>query len=158
MKNPKTIAGAHHPETERSDSDDRLIFLIARAQHRLQTHLKNQLQAEGVRITPVQAGILFLLKQKNGRPMNEVSQALRTDNSAVTGLADRLEKAGFIERKPSPRDRRISLLHITPEGLEEVDRAKAVIRRVNAAIKDGFSEEELNAFKRVLNAFFDKFP
>jgi hypothetical protein len=45
-------------------ADDRLIFLLLRAQNKLKKYLRSQLVAAGVRITVVQAGILFLLKQK----------------------------------------------------------------------------------------------
>ena len=138
-------------------ADDRLIFLLFRAQNKLKNYLRSQLTEADVRITVVQAGILFLLKQRDGRTMTELSQVLSTDNSAVTGLADRLEKLGLIVRKMAPNDRRAYLIYITPDGLKEIDRAKGVIRRVNEEIKEGFSTEEINAFKKVLNGMFERF-
>jgi DNA-binding MarR family transcriptional regulator len=137
--------------------DDRLIFLVFSAQQKLKMYLNSALIASGVRVTVAQAGILFLLKQKDGRTMTELSQILGIDNSTMTGLTDRLEKAGFLKRHANPGDRRASHIHISPQGLAEVEGAKAVIRRVNEEIKTGFSEEEMEAFKRVLNGFFDKF-
>ncbi len=89
--------------------------------------------------------------------MTELSQVLSTDNSAVTGLVDRLEKLGLIVRKMAPNDRRAYLIHITPEGLEEIERAKGIIRSVNEEIKEGFSTEEINAFKKILNNLFERF-
>ncbi len=138
-------------------ADDRLIFLLFRAQNKLKNYLRSQLTEADVRITVVQAGILFLLKQRDGRTMTELSQVLSTDNSAVTGLADRLEKLGLIVRKMAPNDRRAYLIHITPDGLKEIDRARGVIRRVNEEIKEDFSTEEINAFKKVLNGMFERF-
>ncbi|PKN60384.1 MAG: hypothetical protein CVU53_03330 [Deltaproteobacteria bacterium HGW-Deltaproteobacteria-11] len=137
--------------------DDRLIFLVFSAQQRLRMYINSALTASGVRVTAAQAGILFLLKQKDGRTMTEMSQIIGIDNSTMTGLTDRMEKAGFLERHANPDDRRASHIHITPQGLAEVDGAKAVIRRVNEEIKTGFPSQEIEAFKRVLNGFFDKF-
>ncbi|MFH1078952.1 MAG: MarR family transcriptional regulator [Pseudomonadota bacterium] len=137
--------------------DDRLIFLVFSAQQKLKIYLNSALASSGARVTAAQAGILFLLKQKDGRTMTEMSQILGVDNSTMTGLTDRLEKAGFLKRHANPGDRRASHIHITPQGLSEVDGAKSVIRRVNEEIKTGFSEGEIEAFKRVLNGFFDKF-
>jgi DNA-binding MarR family transcriptional regulator len=137
--------------------DDRLIFLVFSAQQKLKMYLNSALTASGVRVTVAQAGILFLLKQKDGRTMTELSQILGIDNSTMTGLTDRLEKAGFLKRHANPGDRRTSHIQITPQGLAEVNGAKAVIRRVNEEIKSGFSAEEIEAFKRVLNGLFDKF-
>ena len=138
-------------------TDDRLINLVFTAQQKLRTYLNNALTAEGIRVTPAQAGILFLLKQKDGQSMSELSQVLSIDNSTITGLVDRLEKTGFVSRNASPSDRRISQIHITSEGVEEINRAKIVINRVNQEIKEGFSETEIENFKRILNSFFDKF-
>jgi DNA-binding MarR family transcriptional regulator len=74
-------------------SDDRLIYLIFKAQQKLRTHLSNLMVRENVKVTPAQAGILFLLAEKEGRTMSELSQILSMDNSTITGLVDRLEKA-----------------------------------------------------------------
>ncbi len=137
--------------------NDRLIYLIFTAQQHLRTYLKNTLAGEGVRITPAQAGILFLLDQEQGQNMTALSRVLAIDNSTMTGLVNRLEKRGFVRRVSGPSDRRISRIFITPEGAAEVDRAKAVINRVNQEITAGFSQEEARVFKRVLQSFFGKF-
>jgi len=119
--------------------DDRLIYLLFTAQQKLRTYLKKMMTKENVRVTTAQAGILFLLKQKDGRTMSELSQILSIDNSTITGLVDRLEKTGLVRRNASPHDRRASHVFINPQGIEEVDKAKRVIRRVNQEVKNGFS-------------------
>ena len=138
-------------------TDDRLIFLLFKTQNKLKNYVRSQLAAAGVRISEVQAGILFLLKQQDGRTMTELSQILSTDNSAITGLVDRLERSGFISRKTPLNDRRAYIISITPEGLEEIDKAREIIRKVNGEIKEGFSVEEIESFKKVLNGIFEKF-
>jgi DNA-binding MarR family transcriptional regulator len=137
--------------------DDRLIYLLFTAQQKLRTHLKKMMTKENVRVTTAQAGILFLLKQKDGRTMSELSQILSIDNSTITGLVDRLEKTGLVRRNASAHDRRASHVFINPQGIEEMDKAKRVIRMVNQEIKNGFSAEELNSFNRILKSFFHKF-
>ncbi len=137
--------------------EDRLIYLLFTAQQKLRTYLKKKMTKENVRATAAQAGILFLLKQKDGRIMSELSQILSIDNSTITGLVDRLEKTGLVRRDASAHDRRASHVFINPQGLEEVDKAKRVIRMVNQEIKNGFSAEELESFNRILRSFFHKF-
>ena len=138
-------------------TDDRLIFLVFTAQQKLRNYLKNELAKEGIRITTPQGGILALLKQNNGRTMTELSQLLSIDNSTITGLIDRLEKAGFAKRNSNPDDRRVSQIFITPQGVDEVNRSFSVFKRVNEEVKSGFSSEEVEAFKKVLGSFFEKF-
>jgi DNA-binding MarR family transcriptional regulator len=139
------------------ETDDRLIYQVFMAQQKLRTYLKDALAMEGVRVTPAQAGILFLLKKKNGQSMTELSQLLSIDNSTITGLVDRLEKSGFVNRNASTSDRRMFRIFITPQGIEESNKAKTIIKRVNKEIKSGFSREDIEIFKRILNSFLEKF-
>jgi MarR family transcriptional regulator, organic hydroperoxide resistance regulator len=140
-----------------TSKDDRLIYLVFTAQHRLRMHIKDELTAAGVKITLEQAGILFLLETENGQAMSQLSRLLLLDNSTITGLIDRLEKSGFVLRKANPKDRRMSLIHITDQGIKEVNKAKTVINRINVEIKADFSEEEIESFKKILNSFVAKF-
>jgi len=137
--------------------DDRLIYLIFTAQQKLRTYMKNVMMKENVRVTTAQAGILFLLKQRSGQSMSEMSHYLSIDNSTLTGLVDRLERAGFVRRNSNPDDRRALNIDITDAGIRELERAKAVIRRINEEIKVGFSEQEMESFKKVLQHFTLKF-
>jgi len=137
--------------------DDRLIYLIFTAQQKLRTYIKNALVKENIKVTTAQAGILFLLKQKNGQSMSELSQVLSVDNSTLTGLIDRLERSGFARRNSNPGDRRALNIDITDTGVKELEKAKAVIRRINEEIKAGFSEQEMESFKKVLQHFALKF-
>ena len=137
--------------------DDRLIYLLFTSQLKLRQYLKGAFIASGIKVTAAQSGILLLLKRKDGRMMTELSQILGIDNSTLTGLVDRLERADFVKRNANPGDRRSSHIYITTKGLEECKAAKDVIRRINEEIKSGFSPEEIDAFKKVLQAFFTKF-
>ncbi|NPU84304.1 MAG: MarR family transcriptional regulator [Syntrophaceae bacterium] len=138
-------------------ADDRFIYLLFTAQQKIRNHLNAALISRGVRVTTAQSGILFLLKQRDGRTMTELSTILAVDNSTMTGLADRLERAGYIRRDANPGDRRSSHLYLTPAGREECDKAKEVIRAVNRQVKEGFPEADLDAFRRILQDISRKF-
>ena len=137
--------------------DDRLIYQICMAQQKLQASINNTLITEGIKVTLGQAGILFLLRRDDGQTMTELSKALAVKNATLTGLIDRLERSAFVMRRASKNDRRSIRIYITPEGIEECDKAGPVIRRVNEKIKSGFSQEEIEVFKRVLKSVVQKF-
>ncbi len=67
-------------------------------------------------ITLPQAHLLRLLR--TGRPvkMNGLAEALDCDASNVTGLVDKLETRGFIQRQSAPGDRRVKMIALTKEG------------------------------------------
>ena len=138
--------------------DDRLIYLILTAQQMLRNHLNNALVAGGVKATIAQNAILFLLKQKDGRTMTELSRILGIDNSTITGLTDRLEKAGFVEtERQSRRSALLSYLISPKKARPRLRRPRSSSTRVNDRIKEGFTTEEVDSFKAVLNAFSSKF-
>jgi MarR family 2-MHQ and catechol resistance regulon transcriptional repressor len=54
---------------------------------------------------------------KNGQNnITNVRSIMLVSGSRITGLAQRLEKKGFLIRKSDPDDERIKILEITPEG------------------------------------------
>lgn len=65
-------------------------------------------------LSPMQAHALRFLEQP--RPMSELADALLCDASNVTGIVDRLEARGLVERRSSSGDRRVKLLCLTEEG------------------------------------------
>src|SRR5258707_6094659 len=59
----------------------------------------------------------MLLKQLgDALPMNEAAGKLHCDPSNVTGIVDRLEARGLIERQHLTTDRRVKQLALTPAG------------------------------------------
>jgi DNA-binding MarR family transcriptional regulator len=58
-------------------------------------------------------------------PMSSLAGKLFCDASNVTGIVDRLEARGLIERRPAEHDRRVKLLVLTPEG----ERLRATVMR-----------------------------
>jgi MarR family transcriptional regulator, organic hydroperoxide resistance regulator len=65
-------------------------------------------------LSPMQAHALRFLEQP--RAMSELADVLLCDASNVTGIIDRLEARGLVERRPAPEDRRVKLLCLTKEG------------------------------------------
>jgi DNA-binding MarR family transcriptional regulator len=86
--------------------EDRLIYMLAMAHLAVRAHIGSEFLKEGIKVTLPQATVLFLLQEKDGPMLSEIGQLIGVDNSAVTGLADRLEKAGYVTREPNPGDRR----------------------------------------------------
>jgi DNA-binding MarR family transcriptional regulator len=90
-------------------------------------------------LTPVQGIVLRRLDPDRPTPMYELAEALACDASNVTGLVDRLEARGFVERRPTPADRRVRALVLTPAGvaarrqvIERMSQPPEVIARLSA--------------------------
>ncbi|NGO69694.1 MarR family winged helix-turn-helix transcriptional regulator [Streptomyces boncukensis] len=67
-------------------------------------------------LTGAQARLLALLARE-ATPMRKVAQQLRCEPSNVTGIVDRLESRGLVERRTDPADRRVKVAAATERGL-----------------------------------------
>ena len=71
---------------------------------------------------------------------------------AVTALVDRLERKGYVERVPNPKDRRSALVRETEAGLgDSLEHLWPYIEEMRE-IEGRFSEEEREVIARFLSA------
>ncbi|MDD2234308.1 MAG: MarR family transcriptional regulator [Desulfitobacteriaceae bacterium] len=75
----------------------------------------------GMQVSALQFNALLTLKEFGSLTMGELSKQLFTACSTATDLADRLERAGFVERVRSHQDRRVVSVNLLPKGEGIVD-------------------------------------
>src|SRR6266566_6599368 len=104
-------------------------------------------------LAPLQAKALHELNVDPPISMRELAERLKSDPSNVTGLIDRLEARGLVERRPDPRDRRIKGLALTAAGARLRARLFARLYSAPAPVV-GLSESDQrclsNALQRIL--------
>jgi DNA-binding MarR family transcriptional regulator len=140
----------------RNKSEPRLVFLLNVAQRRLQRWMAAQSDASGV--TAAQAGLRFVLGQRDGVLMGEAGAALDLGPPGISGLVDRMTAANLIKRRADPDDGRAWRLWLTPAGRAALARSKAGLSEVNARLTDGFSEAEIDVVARWLTSLQTSFP
>jgi DNA-binding MarR family transcriptional regulator len=69
-------------------------------------------------LTPAQALALKRLEPNTPLPMSTLADVMICDASNVTGIVDKLEARGLIERRPVEHDRRVKMLAVTKRGEE----------------------------------------
>ena len=98
-------------------------------------------------ITPAQYAVLWVLWKRDGQSAAEIGTRLRIDSATATGLVDRLEGAGLIERRAHPSDRRVHLLFLTPEGRALQAPLEKVMNDLNAAVREELGDGADEAWK-----------
>jgi DNA-binding MarR family transcriptional regulator len=68
-------------------------------------------------LTSAQCHVLRLLRPETALPMRDLADRLGCDASNVTGIVDRLEARGLVERRAANSDRRVRMLVLTPAGM-----------------------------------------
>jgi DNA-binding MarR family transcriptional regulator len=105
-------------------------------------------------LAPMQSMALMQLRPGEPMTMSAMAHALQCDNSNVTGIADRLEAMGLIERRAAEHDRRVKTLVITELGTtvrDQVERHMSVPPPPLARL----SEEDATALRDILQRALD---
>jgi DNA-binding MarR family transcriptional regulator len=90
--------------------------------------------------------------------MSEAAAALDLGAPGISGLADRMEKLGLIDRQPDEADRRSWRLWLTAEGHTAFKRSRAGLTELNARLTEGFTKSEIAVVAKWLESLQDKFP
>ena len=90
------------------------------------THKQKSFFAEEIGISRQQFDVLCIIYEKGQVTMGELCREISSACSTATDLADKLEKAGYVERIREKRDRRVVRLNILVKGEKLV---KTVIER-----------------------------
>src|SRR5437899_12945293 len=107
----------------KSTNQEAIVRLLMDVSRNLTSHYDAKL-AE-LHLTLPQA--MLLRQLGDAMPMNEAAGKLHCDPSNVTGIVDRLEARGLIERRHLTKDRRVKHLALTPEGRHLRKRVDAIL-------------------------------
>lgn len=132
-----------------------MIFLLNVAQRRVQRVVAGQ-SPRGV--TAAQAGLLFVLGQRDGALLGEAGAALDLGMPGISGLVERTVEAGLVEKRADPDDGRAWRLWLTASGRRALERAKAGAAALNARLMEGFTDAEIDIVARWLASVQQKFP
>jgi DNA-binding MarR family transcriptional regulator len=82
---------------------------------------------------------------ESGMTLGEVSKRMMVSAGNVTSLVDRLVKAGFVERRPAPHDRRSQLIRLSRRGREHFGRMAAAHERWVAELLVDLRDKDIAA-------------
>ena len=94
--------------------------------------------------------IIFALWGNDGVPIKTLCEKTSLDKSTLTGIIDRLERDGYIERKPSETDKRSTLISLTGKEQEFAKNVQKVSNQMNKIFYKGFTDEEISQFDSML--------
>lgn len=92
-----------------------------------------------------------VLYHREGLRQTELAEFLEMEPIAVGRVIDRLQAAGFVERRPDPKDRRAWRLHTTEQAREIVDDMESIARDLRRDATRGIEHDELVQALVVIN-------
>lgn len=106
-------------------------------------------RASSFKLSVSQFTLLGLLAENGALTMGHVAALMGHSTPAATGLVDRMAKAGWVCRKPSPEDRRQVYVEITNQGRKVVEAARQDMLRCLEEVNSRLSTEDRKAWLRI---------
>ena len=122
---------------------------ILRTNDQLQNRLGRFFRGYG--LTSSQYNVLRILRGE-GKPLPslEIAERMIQVVPAITGLIDRLEKQGLVERKRCEEDRRIVYVELTTKAGKLLEQIDSPLNALHKALLGHLTRTELNELSRLL--------
>lgn len=116
-------------------------FLLTVAQHEIFQIFSDELADYGV--TPGQYGVLNCLWRNSGKlTPTRIAEMVHLEMPTISGVLDRMEKKGLLERELNQSDRRSVSVIITPKGAALEAPVSELVVRLNEKVFQDFAPEE----------------
>lgn len=139
----------------KSTSDLQKIVLMAARDYTVSSVLFRNATGRKLGLNVTDSECLSLLTIKGVSTPTELARYTGLTTGSTTAMLDRLEKIGFIVRKPNPNDRRGVLVEVSQRYREMAGPLVAGIQKMNGELLASYSEEELTVIADFLTRFKD---
>lgn len=102
------------PKIDDQDLSLKLFVVLSRAIQSINKRVEEDIRS--YELNPTEFAVLELLYSKGDQPIQKIGDKVLLASSSITYVVDKLEKKNLIERKPCPKDRRVTYAVITEEG------------------------------------------
>ena len=131
----------------------RVWFRFIRLEARMQLAVGERLRAIGLSVP--QCDVLTTLTEDEGVSQQELAKSLYVTKGNISGLLDRLEGAGLVERRSTAADRRQYAIYLTERGRQLAEKAIEVQRRWVGETFGRMPEKDLETLETLLVATRD---
>lgn len=135
-------------EDDEKEKQSSFLSLFMKVDRHFMTKCFGQMQELG--IYPGQIPVLGMVSKKDGLSQRELARMLKIKPPTVNVSVQRLEKAGFLYKKPDEKDQRVTRIYLTEKGKESKAKALERIHKNEAVMLEGFSEAEQCLLRRFL--------
>lgn len=140
-------------------NDKYIIHFISKTRKKMVRFIERQLEGSELSdLIPTHGNVLTALYESSGAlTMKEIARIISKDKSTVTPLINKLEKLGYVAKKKSLDDARVTYIKLTPKGLAARVPYEKISAQVKATAYKGFSEEEKQDLLRLLKKLSTNF-
>ncbi|GAA4886552.1 MULTISPECIES: MarR family winged helix-turn-helix transcriptional regulator [Saccharopolyspora] len=117
------------------------VTSIMRVQQILQSAVDSALRPHNLTFARYEALVLLTFSRRGSLPMRVMGDRLQLHPTSVTNIVDRLEQDGLVRRTPHPTDRRTTLVEITDDGRDLMNKATDSVTAIDFGL-NGITERQ----------------
>jgi len=129
--------------------EDCICFRLGALSRKISRHYRDRI-AE-FNLTHSQLFILAQVIEMEGATPSQLAEKTFTDRATVTGLIDRLERDGWVERRPGRSDRRTLCVYLSEKAKEHRDSFVALFSEINGSFIHRFTANEWKQLQKLLS-------
>ncbi|MCE1235395.1 MAG: MarR family transcriptional regulator [Hyphomicrobiales bacterium] len=133
-----------------ADPDEPLGILFSDVARLFWRRLEQAFAAAGHDMRSAELRVLMTVVDRPGERQSRLAEALFIEPMTLVGHLDRLEKKGFVERRPDPADRRAKRVHPTPAAAPALELLRAASAEVRAAQVARLADDEIPILRDLL--------
>jgi DNA-binding MarR family transcriptional regulator len=134
------------------NADERRAWLaILSINTLLPAALDSQLHTAG-KVSLFDYNVMAMLSEAEGHflPMSELAARTSSSLSRLSHVVSKLEKRGWLERRPHPRDARVTTAHLSDDGMATlVSLAPGHVEAVRTKFMDALTDRDVNDLARI---------
>ena len=130
------------------NNEFKAVIGIMRASNLLVDDLKKTLKNYPINVT--EFSVMEFLYSKGEKSIQEIRDRILLASGSATYVVDNLEKKGYITRNVSEKDKRVTYIRLTEEGMKLIDDIFPVHKKNTKRIFEKINEKELVILKEIL--------
>lgn len=129
-------------------TDSSFAYLMQDVTRHMRTHFDRRATRFG--LTRAQWRALKTIWRNEGLSQTELADRIDMEPIPVGRVVDRLQKAGYVERRADPVDRRRWCLHLTPKAQAVIAEMEVIASGLRDEVLQGIQRADFDTLLRVL--------
>lgn len=142
------------PKADPKRDVDRIVEAIIYLYTESRRVTKDVARAHG--LTGPQVTAIKLLEGVGDLSLSALSERMSAKNSTITGLVDRLERDGLVQRTRSQADRRVTVVRLTPKARRLAEQIPVTSMEIFASALRSLGREERDQLRKLLRKLTDR--
>ena len=130
------------------NNEFKAVIEIMRASNLLVDDLKKTLKNYPINAT--EFSVMEFLYSKGEKSIQEIRDRILLASGSATYVVDSLEKKGYITRNVSQKDKRVTCIRLTEEGMKLIDDIFPIHKKNTKRIFEKINDKELVILKEIL--------